>query len=157
VVAFTTSCIVLALLVGGIVLYGKRRPVDAALTWGEAMAAAVYIFFVLFWAYGVVPHLWLAWADNDLKWRPDKLFLLPRSKTTACEWKWGTGKGCLKWPLPITISWQTLRDIIVVILYNILIGINVVLFASWQKRGKTKAVEVAKSDFGRPLVKEAAR
>ena len=27
----------------------------------------------MFWVYGMVPHLWLTWADNELKWRPDKL------------------------------------------------------------------------------------
>lgn len=143
-------------MIGSIVWYQKRRPVGAPLTWGEAMVGATYIFFILFWAYGVVPHLFLTWADNELKWRPDKLFLLPRTKTAACEWEWGTSKGCLKWPLPITITWQTVRDIIVVVIYNVIIGINVAMFLKWQARGKTKAVEVAKSEYGRPLVKSGA-
>ncbi len=36
-VAFVTSLIVTALIVGGILAYQKRRPADQVLTWGEAM------------------------------------------------------------------------------------------------------------------------
>ena len=71
-VAFTTSCLVLIAISAIGVWYGKRRPVGTPLTWGEAMVAAVYVFFVMFWAYGVVPHLWLAWADGDLQVAPNQ-------------------------------------------------------------------------------------
>jgi hypothetical protein len=63
-VAFVTAILVGVLIAGGIVWYGKRRPVDQKPTWGEAMVAAVVVFFLLFWSFGVIPHLWLAWADN---------------------------------------------------------------------------------------------
>src|SRR5262245_61701417 len=76
-VAFTMSILVTVVMALGLVLVGKRRPVGTPLTWGEAMVASVYVFFLLFWAYGVVPHLWLAWADNELTWRPDKLVFGP--------------------------------------------------------------------------------
>ena len=66
----------------GIVWMGKRRPPGTPLTWGEAMVASVYCFFLLFWIYGVVPHLWLAWADNELRWRPDKLLFGPGELAT---------------------------------------------------------------------------
>ena len=55
----------------------KRRPVGTPLTWGEAMVAATYVFFLMFWVYGVVPHQWLAWADNELGWRPTSSSLGP--------------------------------------------------------------------------------
>ena len=48
------------------------------LTWGEAMVAATYVFFLMFWVYGVVPHQWLTWAQNELKWRSDAIARRPR-------------------------------------------------------------------------------
>ena len=63
-VAFTMSIIITALLVWGIVAYSKRRPVGQPHTWGEAMLGAFVVFFLMFWAYGVVPHQWLVWAEN---------------------------------------------------------------------------------------------
>ena len=65
-----------------------------------------------------------------------------------------TSKGCIKWPLPVTITWQTLRDIVAVGIYGVeLVGMGL-LWVRWQKRGQKKAVEVEKSEFGRPLVRE---
>ena len=76
-VAFTLSVVVAFVLTGVILGYMKRRPVGTPLTWGEAMFGAMVVFFLLFWIYGVVPHQWLAWADNELNWRADKLFVGP--------------------------------------------------------------------------------
>jgi hypothetical protein len=52
-VALVTSTLVMLVMVGAIFPYMKRRPVGTPLTWGEAMFASVYVFFILFWAYGV--------------------------------------------------------------------------------------------------------
>ena len=60
-----------------VIPFGKRRPVGTGTTWGEAMIGAVYTFFVLFLAFGVVPHQFLDHADKDLGWRKDKLLLGP--------------------------------------------------------------------------------
>ena len=65
-VAFVISVMISVLLVAPIMVYARRRPIDAELTWGEAMVAATYVFFLLFWVYGVVPHQWLQWADSEL-------------------------------------------------------------------------------------------
>jgi hypothetical protein len=147
VVAFTTACVVLLLLssIGLIVM--RKRPVGTPLTWGEAMVAAFYIFLLLFWAYGVVPHLWLAWADGDLHMAPNRLFAVPRYKKPDAT---------LKWPLPITMSYQTLRDLVAVGIYGVLLGANVAVWPLWQNRGKKKPVTLVKSDYGRPLVREGA-
>ena len=56
-VAFVASLIVTALVVGGILAYQQRRPADQVLTWGEAMLGSVAVFFLMFWVYGVVPHV----------------------------------------------------------------------------------------------------
>lgn len=150
-VAFWSSVIVAAVLVGGIFWYMGRRPVGTPLTWGEAMVGAVYVFFLLFWIYGVIPHQWLMWADNELRWRPDKIFLQPRAHKATCSW---SKSQCLKWPLPITVSWRTIRDIIAVGIYGVeLMGMGMI-WVKWQQRGQqgTKAIETSK--FGRPLVRE---
>ena len=146
-VAFSTSVVILILISSIGIIYRNRRPVGTPLTWGEAMVASVYVFFVMFWAYGVVPHLWLAWADGDLGMAPNRLFAVPRYKASDAT---------LKWPLPITVSYQTLRDIIVVGIYGAVLTANIVLWPFWQNRGKKKPVAVVKSDYGRPLVREGA-
>ena len=53
-VAFWSSVIVTAVLVGGIFWYMGRRPAGTPVTWGEAMVGAVYVFFLMFWIFGVV-------------------------------------------------------------------------------------------------------
>ena len=144
-VAFTTSCVVLILLVAIGLSWRKRRPVGTPLTWGEAMVAATYVFFLFFWGYGVVPHFWLAWADAGLGMAPNRYFAVPRYKATEAT---------LKWPLPITVSYQALRDIVAVGIYGVLLGANLAVWPFWQNRGKKKPVELVKSDYGRPLVRE---
>ncbi len=148
---------VVGLVVSGLIALGlvalifpmaKRRPVGTPLSWGEAMLAAVYVFFVMFWVYGMVPHLWLTWSGNELGWRTDKLLF---------------GVGDILKPQqfggwsPLTLSYQTLRDLVVVGIYVLFLGLNMWLFAWWQKRGKRAASvpEIATSDFGRPLVKKS--
>jgi hypothetical protein len=146
-VAFVGSLLVTVLLTGGILWYSKRRPVGTPLTWGEAMVAAVYVFFLLFWVFGIVPHLWLAWADNELRWRPDKLLYGPGNifKPVA---KGGH--------FPFTMSWQTIRDIIATGIYGVfLFGVGA-MWIVWQNRGKKAQAVVPRSEYGRPLVKEGA-
>ncbi|MEZ5145317.1 MAG: hypothetical protein R2726_22820 [Acidimicrobiales bacterium] len=138
-VAFIASLIITALFVLPMFPYAKRRPVGTPLTWGEAMLAATYAFFLMFWVYGVVPHLWLTWADNELKWRPDSLILEPQDKG---GWS------------PVTVSYQTVRDIVAVLIYVVFLGGQMWLWSVWQKRGAKPTTEVATSDFGRPLVKK---
>jgi hypothetical protein len=152
VVAFVTSVVLTVVLVAIAMWYGSRRPVGKPITWGEAMVAAVFVFFVAFWAYGMVPHLWLTWADNELKWRPDNLaneywsflgFLKPQS-----DGGW----------FPMTITMQAIRDLLVVGIYVIVLGFNIWIWSWWNNRQK-KADERAKaletSDYGRPLVRKA--
>ncbi|QGG93795.1 hypothetical protein [Actinomarinicola tropica] len=140
-VAFVVSILIAVVLTAAIFPYMKRRPVGTPLTWGEAMFAAVYVFFILFWIYGVVPHQWLMLADNEWGWRPDALVLGPGSETAT-------------W-LPLTFTKETFRDLIAVVIYGIALVANVVVWMMWQNRGKTTAPEVETSRYGRPLVKGA--
>lgn len=147
-VAFVASLLITLALVAFIVPLAKRRPVGTALTWGESMAAAIYVFFTMFWIYAMVPHLWLTWSGNELNWRPDKLLLGPGSilKTQAAG-GWN----------PVALNYQIIRDIIAVLIYVVALGLNMYLWAWWQNRGKRAAAvpEIATSDYGRPLVKKS--
>ncbi len=119
----------------------KRRPLDTPLSWGEAVSAATFVFFVLFMAYGVVPHQWLTWADNELNWRPDRLL---------------AGPGALLTKLPFDLTYLVLRDVIVSAIYGAFLVAQVMVWKLWQSRGKAGAgdqPELETSPFGRPLVK----
>jgi hypothetical protein len=128
------------------VAYGKRRSVGAPLSWGEAMLGASLAFGLMFWAYGVVPHQWLIYAENELTWRSDKLILGP-------ELPFSGNEGLFEYFLPFTISYETLSHIIAVSLYGIFLGMHVAGWAIWQDRAKQKPVELT-SGYGRPLVKQ---
>jgi len=142
VIAFVISLLVTIVPMVLAMRYAERRPVGTPLSWGEAMAAATLVFFLLFMAYGVVPHQWLTWADNELSWRPDRLLL-------------GPGK-LLATVLPFELTYLVLRDIIVSIIYGGFLVAQVVVWKRWQDRDKPKAPrrkELETSPFGRPLVK----
>ena len=139
-VAFTGSLILSFIMAGAVVLYSKRRPKDAYLTWGEAAASSVFCTFGLFWAFGVVPHQWLTYSGSELAMRSDAILAGPGS-TGLAEFS------------PIVISKQTLADLIAVGIYGLAFTLTLVLWAVWQKRGQKKTDEVEKSNYGRPLVK----
>lgn len=146
-VAFFGSLIISVVLTASILWFAKRRPVGTPLSWGEAMAAATYAFFGLFWVYGVVPHQWLTWSENELGWRPDKYLAGPN------------GTGALT-DVPFNVSYQTASHLIAVIIYGLLLGIHVALWAVWQGRGdrverRRKALESKTTAYGRPLARRA--
>lgn len=144
-VAFIFSLIVTAAMTGGVIWYGKRRPADAYLTWGDAIRGATYVFFMFFLVYGIVPHQFIVWADGELNWRADSLIV-------------GWGPLGFIGDLPFDISWQTVRDVLVTVIYFVMATGNMVLWSWWQKRGQKKdeSPELEESTYGRPLVKQEA-
>lgn len=150
-VAFVVSLLITAVMVGIFYGYAARRPAELGASWGEAMIWSAFMFTFIFWIYGVVPHQFLTWADNELNWRPDKLLFGPFDIVKP--------QASGGW-LPFTLTYLVLRDILVVILYNILLGLNLKMFIDWQSRGDKKAkadAVVPASDYGRPLLKEGAK
>lgn len=145
VVAFITSLLIGLLGVGAVMIVGKRRKVGTPLSWGEAMAAATYAFFMFFWWYGVIPNQWLAWADNELNMRKDKFVAQSGQALFGQEW--------LSW-WPLDIPQEAVRDIIVLGVYGLGIGIHVFMWAWWQDRAKERPAIVPASRYGRPLVRK---
>ena len=146
-VAFAMSFLVSILGMVVVLAYGRRRPVGAPLTWGEAIAAATIAFGLMFWAYGVVPHQWLVWANNELRWTPSKKVV------TVGQWE------IFNAPMPpFTVDAEKLRDVVVVVIYGFYLTMHVALWMLWQNRGKRAEQraqrELAPSSYGRPLVKQ---
>lgn len=139
-VALGFSFIGLVLPLAIVLLYAQRRPVGTPLSWGEAMVAAVFAFWAMFVAYGILPHQWLGYADNELGWRADKFFLGP-----DVEW------------MPFVVTYEKLRDLIAAGIYIVGLGGQIAIWAYWQNRGKAKAKALPTSAFGRPLLKPAPR
>jgi hypothetical protein len=144
--AFIASFVATLVLALAIIPYGKRRPVDKPLTWGDALLGSTYVFGLLFLAFGMVPHQWIDHADKDLGWSKDKLIYGPGGilkPESAGGWN------------PITLQYEALRDIVVVLIHLVLFGLFIFIAVWWQKRGEVKPKELPTSTYGRPLVKKA--
>ena len=146
-VAFAASLLVTAAMVWGLDAYRQRCPADKEFTWGEAMLFAGYVFLVLFWVYGVVPHQWLTWADSELNWRPDRFIVGP-------SMPWTGDQGIVEWALPFTMTYLVIRDLVAVGIYGVALAGNIVMWNQWQNRGVEKEEAEPTSEYGRPLVRE---
>jgi hypothetical protein len=145
-VAFLASFCATILLTLVIIAIGRRRPVGQPLTWGEAMIAATYAFFVVFLAFGIVPHQWIDHADKDLGWSKDNIIYGPGGilkPQSAGGWN------------PITLQYEAVRDIVVVLIHVLWFGVLIWVWMWWQKRGQVTAKEIEVSTYGRPLIKKA--
>jgi hypothetical protein len=140
-VALVFSTVLLLAGTAAIAAYARRRPLGAGVTWGEAMVAATFVFFLMGLAYGIVPHHWLTFADNELGWRSDKIVFGPGDILTTI--------------LPFTVTYEVVRDIIAAGIYIVFLGAQIAMWAIWQGRGKVKQQELPTSSFGRPLVRKA--
>ena len=151
--AFISSTIILILGVAICLYVGRRRPIGTPVTWGEAVVAASFVFGLMLLAYGIVPHQWLNYADNELLWRPDKLLVGISSGGVV----WGNEAKDLGGTGRIIINYQAIRDIVATLIYVVALGGHVYLWSVWQKRGRKKPgdVEAARSRFGRPVLRKA--
>jgi hypothetical protein len=143
VIAFATSVIVGLLGSVIIVQYSKRRAPGAYLSWGEGLAAATFAFFLFNLWYGIVPHQWITLADNEWGWRSDRILYGPYDVFEPNRF------------LPFTISYLTLRDLIVVAIYGAALTLHVWHWAQWQDRAKPKAEVVPTTTYGRPLARKS--
>lgn len=144
-VALVVSVLISIVMAAGIWWYSKRRAVGAIMTWGEAAVFSAYIFFLMFIVFGIVPHQWLTLAENEWSFRSDK-FVYGWGDIVRPQSQGG-------W-LPFDITRRVISDVAAALIYIVFLGIMSGMWASWQARGKAKtSTEVAKSTYGRPLVK----
>lgn len=152
-VALVVSFVITIALTALCFAVGARRPRGTPLTWGEAFVGGTVVFAILLLAYGVVPHQWLTFADNDLLWRKDKLMLGFSSEGVrigqAAKELSGDGR--------IIVDAQAVRDMVATGIYGLFLVIHVWSWALWQKRGTKKpSTDVVSSAFGRPVTKATA-
>jgi hypothetical protein len=126
--------------------FGKRRPVGTPTSWGEAILGAVYTFFVMFLAFGVVPHQLIDHIDKNLGWRKDKLLFGPGGILKPKH---------LGGSFPMDVSYEALRDIVVVGLHVYFVALMIFVMVAWQKRGEKAVKEIETSTYGRPLVRKS--
>ena len=150
-VAFVFSLLLMIVMIGICLWFGTRRPPGAPFTWGEAFVTGTWVFAIMLLAYGVVPHQWLTFADNDLLWRADKLMVGISSGGVV----WGNDARDLGGSGRILVNYQAIRDIIAAVLYIVFLAGQVWLWSVWQKRGRTKPEVEVSSAFGRPVVRKA--
>src|SRR5215468_12626787 len=143
------ACFLMAVGLGiAFYLYKRPKPNRPA-TWSECMAGAVGVFALMTLAYAVIPHEWITFSDKYLQW--DTTQFVFRSNQDIF------GLGIHNWPF--SMDKHNVRDIIVVIIYGIGLGLTVALFVLWQKRGEEKPEEAEqpkKSRFGRPLRRQSS-
>lgn len=142
-IAFVTALLIALAGNATVLLYSKRRAPGRPLTWGEAMAAAVFVFLLMNLWYGVVPHQWITLADSEWNWRSDRLLFGPWDIFEPNRF------------LPITITYQALRDLVVLAIYGIALGLHVFHWAQWQDRAKAKPEVVPTTTYGRPLARKS--
>src|SRR5262245_15910689 len=118
--AFIFSVIVLVVMIAIAVAYGKKRPVGKPLSWGEAAAGAVYVFFAMFMAYAVIPNQWLIHVQNGLGWRSDKKVFGPWNILQAQS---QGGK------FPIEVNYLQIGDAITALIYIFFLGVQIYLFS----------------------------
>ena len=144
--AFLFSFVLTTGMTLAVIPYGKRRTPGRPLSWGEAMIGAAYVFLILFLAFGVVPHQWIDHTGKDLGWRKDKPLLGPggilKSKAAGGSF-------------PFDISYEAIRDIVVVVIHVFYVGLFIYIGSWWQKRGQQAAKEIETSTYGRPLVRKS--
>lgn len=151
-VAFVVSSLIVVAGIGICLFVGSRRPQGTPVTWGEAIVGSTFVFALMIVAYGVVPHQWLDYADNELLWRPDRILLGVSSAGVV----FGTDASNMGGTGRILVSYQALADTVAALLYGIFLVAHVWLWAVWQRRGKkTPALEPVTSRFGRPVVRKA--
>lgn len=145
-IAFVTSLIIAIAGDVAIVWYSRRRQPGARLTWGEAMLAATFAFLLFNLWYGVVPHQWITLADNEWQWRADRILVGPGEilkPDSMGGWN------------PITLNYVVLRDLIVLAIYGVGLGLHVWHWAQWQDRAKPKPVVEPTTTYGRPLARRS--
>jgi hypothetical protein len=124
----------------------KPRDPDVPATWAECITGAVAVFALMTLGYAIIPHEWLTFANADLEWGDSSKFVFTSDMDIL---------GFIPIHYPFALDYPAVRDIVVTLIYVVVLGLNVFLFAQWQKRNEVPAEAadepVRRSRFGRPL------
>jgi len=149
-VAVVFSTLMTLLMTFGAYAYMSRRPHGQKASWGEAIAGSVYVSFVAYLAFGIVPHQWLQYAENERNWTGGKFLYGPFDIVKPIsQGGW----------FPFDLTYRAISDIIATNFYVVFVAIMLSLWKRWQFREKmadekAKAQLARTSSFGRPLIKQ---
>lgn len=123
-----------------------RDPEEPA-TWAECILGAVGVFALMTLGYAIVPHEWLTFANAQLEWGDTSKFVFQSNQDIL---------GFIPIHYPFSMDYPAVRDIVVTGIYVVFIGLNIFMFAKWQKRNEVVAepaegLPEKTSRFGRPL------
>jgi hypothetical protein len=126
----------------------RGRGPDEPATWAESFAGAVAVFVLLIVGYAIVPSEFLNYANAYLQW----------GDTTKFIWKSSEQMLFLPFHWPFNLDYPALRDIAVTLIYGVVVGLNLKLWVTWQRRHEVREAPAAaaeaparRSRFGRPL------
>ena len=143
------ACVLMAIGLGiAFYLYKRPKP-DRPATWSECMAGAVGVFALMTLAYAVIPHEWITFSDKYLQWDTTKFVFRSNQDIFFLPVHW-----------PFTMDKKAVRDIIVVVIYLVFFGLNLMLFVGLAEAAATSrqprpADKPRTSRFGRPLRRAA--
>src|SRR4051794_8917119 len=158
--AIIVDLVLLLLVAHALLMVASRepKPADRKATWVECYLGAVGTFALMTLAYGVIPHEWLTFSNSYLKMGETSHFFWQRGQWVDTSW---FGQG-VHVP-PFNIDMPAIRDIVVTGIYVVMLGLNIFLFAAWQKRNvvveqrPAETAPVKRSRFGRPVRRGAGR
>ncbi len=147
---FVVWATVLVLIGHGLLMVAtsKGRDPEEPATWAECFVGAVGVFALFVVAYAIIPSEWLNYANSYLQWGDTSKFV------------WTSHEQMLFFPVhwPFNLDYPGLRDIVTVLIYVAVLGLNLKLFVMWQHRHQVKETPAAdegtparRSRFGRPV------
>ena len=101
--------------VAALVIRRPKRSSEPA-TWAQCMLGALFVWFMFALGYGVIPHEWLTFGNSYLNFDSSS-FLLHKNSV-----------------VPFDLTRDKLVDAVAALIYVVMLGLNVYLFAAWQKR-----------------------
>jgi hypothetical protein len=119
----------------GVIRTPKRSNEPA--TWAMTVLGAMFVWVMFALGYGVIPHEWLTFGNSYLNF-DSSTFLLRR------------GQFAHNLP-PFDITRDKFLDAVAAVIYVIVLGLNIMFFAAWQKRKVAEPAtegETAASDAG---------
>jgi hypothetical protein len=120
-------------IVGTMIVIRRPKKSNEPATWVQAVLGAMFVWVMLTLAYGVVPHEWLIFGNSYLNF-DTTTFILRRGQ-------WGAHLP------PFEITRDKFVDAVAAGIYVVMLGLNIYLFAAWQKRKVAEpAVEAEASD-----------
>ncbi len=110
IVLFAIGCVAASL----VIRTPKRS--DEPPTWAQCVLGAMFVWVMFALGYGVIPHEWLTFGNSYLNF-DSASFVLHKNRI-----------------VPFAITRDKLIDVGAALIYGVVLTINVMFFAAWQKR-----------------------